>query len=306
MDYRGNMTETSTTPWTVRRLLEWTVDYFQRADSPSSRLDAEVLLAEALGCQRIMLYTRFDEVPPSDQLTRFREWVQRRAAGEPVAYLVEHREFYSLKFRVTPDVLIPRPETEHVVMAALERIGQLQDDPVRVIDVGTGSGCIAITLAKQLPTGRLQLAATDLSPEALEVARGNARDHQVDDVIRFFEGDLLEALPKGSQPVHVIVSNPPYVGRDEIATVADDVRQHEPDVALFAGPKGTEIIQRLIEQSASMLLPGGWLIFETSPINIDVCVELVARQGGFESVVVDKDFSGHPRVVIARRSQATG
>lgn len=298
------MTETTQQPWTIKRLLDWTVEFFQKANSPSSRLDAEVLLAEAMGCQRISLYTRFDEVPGDEQLVNFRSWVKRRAAGEPVAYLVGHREFYSLSFNVDANVLIPRPETEHVVMSALEVAKEIKDRPIRIIDVGTGSGCVAITLAKQLKDQQkiesLSIAATDVSPEALEVAKSNAAKHKVADCVRFFSGDLLEALPNGSKPVHLIVSNPPYIGTGEINTLDENVKDHEPHVALFGGEKGTELIEKLIVQSKSMLLPGGALIFETSPINIDLCVELVRAQPEYKSVSVEKDFSGHQRVVIAR------
>ncbi|MCL4157893.1 UNVERIFIED_CONTAM: hypothetical protein GTU68_054654 [Idotea baltica] len=288
------MTETTQQPWTIKRLLDWTVEFFQKANSPSSRLDAEVLLAEAMGCQRISLYTRFDEVPGDEQLVNFRSWVKRRAAGEPVAYLVGHREFYSLSFNVDANVLIPRPETEHVVMSALEVAMEIKDRPIRIIDVGTEQ------LKDQQKIESLSIAATDVSLEALEVAKSNAAKHEVADCVRFFSGDLLEALPNGSKPVHLIVSNPPYIGTGEINTLDENVKDHEPHVALFGGEKGTELIEKLIVQSKSMLLPGGALIFETSPINIDRCVELVRAQPEYKSVSVEKDFSGHQRVVIAR------
>jgi release factor glutamine methyltransferase len=298
------MSQATQQPWTIKRLLEWTVEHFKSANSPGSRLDAEILLAESLECPRISLYTRFDEVPDEPSVAKFREWVKRRAAGEPVAYLVGHKEFYSLKFLVNGHVLIPRPETEHVVMAALEAAKQIPDRPMRLVDVGTGSGCVAITLAKQLletaKIDEIAIAATDVSNDALEVARGNAAAHEVQSRVRFFAGDLLEALPTGSKPVNMIVSNPPYIGTGEINTVDESVKDHEPHVALFGGHDGTEIIQRLVKQAIPMLLPGGFLIFETSPVNIDRCVDLVAANSEFESVNVDKDYSGHKRVVVAR------
>ncbi|MCL4125363.1 UNVERIFIED_CONTAM: hypothetical protein GTU68_018008 [Idotea baltica] len=295
----------TTQPWTIKRLLDWTVEHFKTSESSSSRLDAEVLLAEALDCPRISLYTRFDEVPEDEPMSKFREWVKRRAAGEPVSYIVGHREFYSLKFNVNHHVLIPRPETEHVVMAALEAAKEIADRPLRIIDVGTGSACVAITLAKQLvETEKIEpvvIAATDISAEAIVVGQSNAAMHEVEDRVRFFTGDLLDALPAGSKPVHLIVSNPPYIGTGEINTLDENVKNHEPHLALFGGDKGTEIIRRLIDQSVPMLLPGGFLIFETSPINIDVCVEMVSAQSAFTSVDVAKDFSGLKRVVIARK-----
>ncbi len=295
------MPESPTTQWSIQRLLEWTTDYFNQAGSDSARLDAEVLLAEALQCQRIQLYTRFGEVPPVEPLTRFRAWVKRRAAGEPVAYIVGYREFYSLRFKVTPDVLIPRPETEDVVVSALEACKGFPK-PVRIIDVGTGSGCIAVALAKQLKSD-FQIAATDLSLEALAVARENAAAHEVGDKIRFYEGDLLEALPAGSTPVHLIVSNPPYIGRREADTVEEDVKKYEPDSALFAGEQGTEIILRLVEQAPRFLLPGGKLVFEASPEVMESCIDIVGESPLTFEKVLD-DLAGLKRILIASYEQA--
>ena len=292
------MSETTEQQWTIQKLLDWTTEFFAKSNSGSSRLEAEVLLAEALDCQRIELYTRFDEVPDEIQLAQFRAWVKRRGAGEPVAYLVGHREFYSLRFAVDSNVLIPRPETEHVVMAALEASKSFEDDPLRIIDVGTGSGCIAVTLARQIEG--CKIAATDISEAALQVAKSNAHTHGVDDRVIFYLGDLLESLPAGSAPVHMIVSNPPYVGHLEIDTVDDQVKNHEPAMALFSGDHGTEIIERLVQQSPQYLLPGGYLIFETSPIVMDACLEIVNSNPAFEHVKVENDFSGLRRVVVAR------
>jgi release factor glutamine methyltransferase len=293
------MPETPTNQWTLKRLLEWTTSYFQDSGSDSARLDAEVLLAAALECQRIELYTRFAEVPPDEPLQMFREWVKRRAAGEPVAYIVGYREFFSLRFKVSPAVLVPRPETEHLVVSALEACKSFEK-PVRIIDVGTGSGCIAVTLAKQLES-QCVVAATDLSLEALAVARENAQFHEVESRIRFYEGDLLDALPEGSKPVHLIVSNPPYIGHCEADTVEQNVKDFEPESALFAGETGTEIIQRLIPQADKMLLPGGQLIFEASPAVMDRCVELV-QQSPLEFVEVVNDFAGLKRLLVAKKS----
>lgn len=291
------MSETTQQQWTIQRLLEWTTDYFAKSTIGGARLEAEVLLAEALDCQRIELYTRFDEVPDEEKLTKFRAWVKRRGNGEPVAYLVGHREFYSLRFAVDANVLIPRPETEHLVVATLEVAQSLDADPVRIIDVGTGSGCIAITLAKQMEN--CKIAATDVSEAALAVARTNVQAHQVDDKVRLFHGDLLDAIPPGSQSVHLIVSNPPYIGTQEIETIDEQVKNHEPSVALFSGEHGTEIIERLIQQAPEYLIPGGTLIFETSPINIKRCVQIVQSNSNYSSVKVEKDFGGLERVVVA-------
>jgi release factor glutamine methyltransferase len=196
-------------------------------------------------------------------------------------------------------VLVPRPETEHLVVSALEACKSFEK-PVRIIDVGTGSGCIAVTLAKQLES-QCVVAATDLSLEALAVARENAQFHEVESRIRFYEGDLLDALPEGSKPVHLIVSNPPYIGHCEADTVEQNVKDFEPESALFAGETGTEIIQRLIPQADKMLLPGGQLIFEASPAVMDRCVELV-QQSPLEFVEVVNDFAGLKRLLVAKKS----
>ncbi len=294
------MSETTEQQWTIQRLLDWTSEYFAKSTIGNARLEAEVLLAEALNCQRIDLYTRFDELPDPDRLATFRAWVKRRGAGEPVAYIVGHREFYSLRFAVDANVLIPRPETEHVVVAAVEFAKSLDARPIRIIDVGTGSGCIAVTLATQIE--HCKIAATDVSEGALAVARANVASHAVEDKVKLFQGDLLNALPHGSQPVHMIVSNPPYIGRLEIETVDDQVKSHEPAIALFSGDHGTEIIEQLIQQAPRYLLPGGRLIFETSPIVMEKCLRLVQSNPAFASVSVDKDYSGLPRVVVATRA----
>ena len=288
----------ATEQWTLKRLLDWTKDYFEKVGSDSSRLDAEVLLAEALQCQRIELYTRFEEVPPAETLTEYRAWVKRRGAGEPVAYIVGHKEFYSINFDVTPSVLIPRPETEHIVVAAIEAAKSIDDSPIRIIDVGTGSACVAIALAKHIESS--VIAATDVSTDALEVARANAAKHDVADRVRFFTGDLLEALPAGSKPVHLIVSNPPYIGREEINTVEETVLKYEPEMALFGGEQGTEIIQRLVDQSVDMLLPGGQLIFENSPAVFVQCLEIVEKSP-LTLVETIKDFAGLRRVIVAEK-----
>ena len=295
------MTDTAEQQWTIQKLLEWTTDFFSKSATGNARLEAEVLLAEALDCERIQLYTRFAEVPDPEPLANFRAWVKRRGAGEPVAYLVGHREFYSLKFSVDSNVLIPRAETEHVVVAALEAAKEIAGDqskPLRIIDVGTGSGCIAVTLATQLKN--CKIAAIDVSEGAIAIAKTNAEDHDVADRVKFFQGDLLAALPAGSKPVDIIVSNPPYIGKSEIDTIDDQVKNHEPSVALFGGAKGTEIIERLVKQAPNYLLPGGYLIFETSPIVMDLCVKLVKSNPAFASVEVIKDYSDLERVVVAK------
>ena len=286
-----------TDAWTTGRLLEWTTQYLKQHGADSPRLDAEVLLAEALGCQRIQLYAAFGDVPSEESRTAFRELVRRRAEGTPVAYLVGRREFYSLAFRVTPDVLIPRPETEFVVIRLLD-LASPDDREWTIADVGTGSGIIAICAAKRLPASRV--LALDLSPMALKVAAANAGDHEVSDRIEFVESDLFAAVPP-QRTFDFIVSNPPYVAEDEVAGLSRDVRDFEPRGALVAGPRGTEAIRRLLEQSAERLKPGGWLLTEISPQIEGSVRELVASDDRYELQPTVKDLAGLARVIQACR-----
>jgi release factor glutamine methyltransferase len=304
--------------WTVGRLLQWTADYLKGHGSESPRLDAEVLLAHALGCQRIELYTTFDDQPSEQTRTAFRDLVRRRAEGTPVAYLVGRREFYSLSFRVTPDVLIPRPETELLVVTVLDlaksnspRTPNLRSVPgegqgvraagkndIAIADVGTGSGIIAVCLAKHLPTARVM--AIDISPAALSIARGNSEEHKVADRIEFLQSDLFAAVPPGRQ-FDFIVSNPPYVTTAELEKLAPDVRKFEPRLALLAGPQGTEVIARLIPQAAERLRPGGHLLMEINPSIHDAICALLKADGRFELGPTIKDLARLPRVVQAKR-----
>jgi release factor glutamine methyltransferase len=286
--------------WTIGRLLQWTADYLKQHGSESPRLEAEVLLAHARGCKRIELYTSFSDPAPDELRTKFRELVRRRAEGAPVAYLVGHREFYSLDFLVTPDVLIPRPETELIVLTALETIKARGAQPsgIRVADVGTGSGVIAITIARQSPQARV--TALDVSPAALGIARQNADRLGVSDRVELVESDLLAALPREAR-FDVIASNPPYVSTAEFAELARDVKAYEPELALLAGPTGTSVIERLVPQAAEQLSPGGSLLLEISPMLQQSVEALLQADGRFESIKAHKDSSGLVRVLQARR-----
>ena len=246
----------TTDTWTVGRLLTWTTEFLKKNGAQSPRLDAEVLLAHARECKRIELYTAFEQEPSDEQRTAFREMVKRRAEGTPVAYLVGYKEFYSATFEVNPDVLIPRPETEHLVVEALDRAKQFSTPELHIADVGTGSGIIAVTLAKQLPQSRV--TAIDISPAALDIARRNAERHGIaDSQLRLEQGDLLS----GCEPVpqfELILSNPPYVSESEYASLEKSVREFEPKQALVAGPQGSELIIKLMQQGHVRLMPGTW------------------------------------------------
>ncbi len=285
--------------WTIGRLLNWTTDFLRDKGADSPRLDAEVLLAHARGCERIELYTAFEEAADEALRESFRDLVKRRAAGAPVAYLVGHREFFSLSFQVTPDVLIPRSETELIVVRVLDLAkSQATTDALRIVDVGTGSGILAVCCAKHLPAA--QVTAIDVSPQALAVAQANAEEHEVADRIDFVESDLFDSVTP-QQAYDVIVSNPPYVATHEMSELDPGVREHEPHLALDGGEQGTEVIARLIPQAAERLRPGGWLLIEVGPYNAQRVEQLVDDESTLSLEVTIPDLAGHARVVQAQR-----
>lgn len=288
-------------PWTVLRLLEWTTDFFKKRGSESPRLDAEILLAHARGCSRIELYTAFGEVADEEQRIAFREMVRRRGEGTPVAQLVGYREFYSLRLRVDDQVLIPRPETEHLVVEALDeaKASDVADRPLRIADIGTGSGAIAVAVAKHLDGA--EITATDTSEAALQIAKWNAEQHSVDDRITFVPCDLLSDVDPAVK-FDLICSNPPYVSEAEYAELSVTVREYEPREALVAGPQGTEVIERLIELAPERLVSGGRLIVELSPMIAEACLAMAQKNPELTDARLIKDLAGHHRVLsVARR-----
>lgn len=313
----------TTETWTIGKLLTWTTDYLKRAGSTSPRLDAEVLLAHARGCQRIELYTAFAEEPSEETRTAFRELVKRRAEGEPVAYLVGYKEFYSMTFEVTSDVLIPRPETEHLVVESLDRAKSLLESKERlqIVDVGTGSGAIAVALAKHLleirrvsegsgdsqdssqahASGFHRIFAVDVCPKALDLAKKNAHRHGIDDdQISFVEGDLLSWC-EPSQQFDLVVSNPPYVSPSEFEQLPKTVRDFEPRHALVSEPEAGSVIAQLIGQAENHLQPGGYLIFEFSPMLESELSNLIANPQVWSSPKIIKDVAGLARVVTLQK-----
>jgi len=282
--------------WTVGRLLTWTTDFLKRHRSESPRLDAEVMLAHALKWQRVQLYTHFEtEVSPSAR-TAFRELVRRRSEGAPVAYLVGRKEFYSLSFAVSPAVLIPRPESEFVVVEYLEQTRHLASPCV--VDVGTGSGCLAIASAHHQRGARF--VAIDVSEEALAVARKNAVSLGVADRIDFRLGDQLEPVVSEG-PFDAIMSNPPYIPTEVIKTLEPGVRDFEPKMALDGGPGGLEMVARLIEKSVALLKPGGHLILEIGTDQEMPVRSLIGALASFKLAPTVFDHAQHPRVIRATR-----
>ena len=257
-----------------------------------------------LGRDRAYLYGHPEYEMTTGELVRYEDALAQRSQGVPAQYITGHQEFWGMDLIVSPAVLIPRPETEHLIEAVLDRVGRFgmgrrASSPVenlKIIDVGTGSGCIALALAKELP--QAEIHATDFSPAALEIARANAARHQFDTRIRFHEADLLEGLQKNA--FDFVVSNPPYVGESEEDSVQLEVRKFEPRNAVFAGPKGTEVIERLIPQARDVLKPGGVLVMEISGT---IALQVRGMLSGWQEIQIANDLQGVQRVVIARKAE---
>jgi release factor glutamine methyltransferase len=289
------------------------ISQLEREKVPSAGLTAELLLMHVIERDRAWIYAHPETELDPAQRERYFSLIARRAGGEPTQHLTGHQEFWGLEFEVTRDVLIPRPETEHVIEVSLERLGIKNepgsprgDESLRIADVGTGSGCIAIALAHELPSA--SFVATDVSAAALEVARRNAARHGVSNRIEFVEFNLLDKFfhqspvtSHQSQLFDLIVSNPPYIGRWEESELAREVREHEPEAALYGGETGTEIYAPLIAQAAELLKPGGLLALELGHTSA-VHVSKLLASSEWTSAVITNDLAGIPRVASAVRS----
>lgn len=283
--------------WTVLDLLRWTTSHFASRGIATARLDAECLLSHALGTDRLGLYVQFEKPVVPAERRRFRELVRRRANDRvPVSQLLGRREFWSLSLAVTPDVLAPRPETEVLVTAALERLPR--EGGASVLEVGTGSGAVALALARERPGARI--VATDVSAKALQIARQNAETHGVSDRIRFLEGRLFE--PVAGERFDLVVSNPPYVAESARAVLPPELA-HEPEEALFAGPDGLDVLRGLCAGVGGVLAPGGSAAFEISPEQVDAVADW-CRAAGLLDVRTYRDLEERPRVVAARAPQS--
>jgi release factor glutamine methyltransferase len=289
----------------VRTTLKNGLAQLREAHVPSFTLAAELLLLHVLGRDRTWLYAHPEEQLSPADAERFFALIARRGNGEPTQHLTGKQEFWGLEFEVTPGVLIPRPETEHVIEIALDRLAlrelragrkqTLSGEGLQIADIGTGSGCMAIALAKDLPGATIY--ATDISPEALAIARRNAMRHNVAGCVRFLEANLLGGV---APPLDLIVSNPPYVGRREAATLMREVRDHEPEIALYGGEEGYELYADLITQSAVHLKPGGILVLELGHNSLPAVHPLLDAPT-WTNVAVTNDLAGIPRVIAAER-----
>lgn len=308
-------------PTDVRRALKDGMAQLRAANVASHTLAGEVLLMHALGRDRAWIYSHPEEFLDREAAEKYFAYIDRRVAGEPTQYITGKQEFWGLDFEVSPAVLIPRPETEHVMEVALARLGErglkihmdtgAPRETLFVADVGTGSGCLAVSLAHELPHAKI--LAIDISADALEVARRNARLNGVADRVEFLEGDLLspflEYAPSKQSAAafphkfDVIVSNPPYVGRHEESSLEREVRDHEPHVALFGGSRGVEFYARLIGQAREWLRDRGLLVLELGHDSAEHVRDLFDRQSGWTNVAITIDLAGIPRVLAAERSR---
>jgi release factor glutamine methyltransferase len=299
----------------IRTSLRDAIAELERNLVPSPALAAELLLMHALGRDRAWIYAHPEQELSATEQEQYLSSLARRASGVPTQHLTGHQEFWGLDFEVTPDVLIPRPETEHLIEVALERLAAGNDvsashrqKEFRIADVGTGSGCIAIALAHELPAAFI--AATDISASALAVARRNAARHRVESRIDFVECNLLDFLLHGtrvteqeSRRFDLIASNPPYIGHWEASTLQREVLDHEPAAALFGGATGTELYEPLIAQAALLLKPGGVLVLELGH-NSEEHVTRLLGSPGWTHAAVTHDLAGIPRVASAVRDSS--
>ncbi len=284
--------------WTILALIRWADERFKKEGLATPRLDAEVLLAETLGMDRVGLYTHFDQPLKPDELARFKKLILRRLRREPVAYILGKREFWSLPFKVTPDVLIPRPETEILVAEALKSQAHLDGKVLRILEIGTGSGAISIALAKGLPTARV--VATDLSAKALSVAEENALQNGVREQIHFLQGDLFQPLPKGER-FDLIVTNPPYIPREQFPSLMPEVRDFEPRIALDGGVKGLDFFRRALPIVGKFLDPGGWFLAEMGVGQDKEILKIAEKNPVLDCFDFVKDLAGIRRVFKARK-----
>ena len=283
--------------WTIHRLIEWTMNHFAEAEVDAPRLAAELLLAHAIGCQRIELYTRFDVVPSAEELSKFRANVLQAAKQSPIAYLIGKKEFYSLEFEVTPAVLIPRPSTEVLVEQVTRYCKSLERERIDILDLGTGSGCVGVTLCRHLENAFV--VGSDISEEALEVAERNAEKFGLQERFQTVRADGFD-LPADVVPTNgfdVLASNPPYVASDDAESLEPAVRDHEPHIALFGDRDGLEFYRRIAASAGKIVARAGSIFVEIGYDQHDDVIEILTA-GGYRHVASWRDYdTGHLRVI---------
>ena len=288
--------------WTIKDLLEVTSNYLREKGVDSPRLSAEVLLALQLKVDRVKLYLNFDQPLYEGEVAAYRELIKRRLSREPIQYITGVQEFWSLDFVVGPQVLIPRPETELLVeqVISLHQEKRLVEaKKLKVLDLGTGSGVLAIVIAREL--GGASVWASDVSAEALALAETNAKKHGVADRVEFLLSDVWQGLIDSSLVFDIIVSNPTYIASDHISSLAPEVRDHEPRSALDGGEQGMHFIKEIIKEAPKYLDAGGWILLEMDPEQTSIAMELMDKNDDYVEKHRIKDYSGHYRVVVAQR-----
>ena len=286
--------------WNIKRLLEWTSDYFAKNNIESSRLCAEILLSNCLACQRIELYTRFDYLPPESELVIFREQVKRCAAHEPVAHLVGFKEFYSMKFKVSPSVLIPRPETEVLVAQAIDFLNNHNRPKADCLDLCCGSGCIGITIAANVIEA--EFVSSDISDEALEITAENAETYELGGRLKVCKSNMFENIESSGKGIFdLIVSNPPYISDVEFDKLEKNVADYEPHLALKADDNGLEFYKIIAAQAGGLLADDGMLMLEVGYDQGPAVSDLLNQAGCFTDIKMIKDSLGHNRVVKAMK-----
>lgn len=294
------MTAGQSPPWTILRVLRWAQSYLQKKGISEPRASAAVLLAHCLRCTRLDLYLRYDQPLSPDELDCYKRLLRRRLAHEPTQYITGHQEFWSLDFLVSPAVLIPRPETEVIIEAVLKYAADLPDGPAnrRILDVGTGSGVLAVVLAKEVP--QAQVVALDQSAAALALARENIRRHEVQDRVALVQGDLL--TPLAPEPFFdIIVSNPPYIPTGEWEQLPADIKDYEPRLALDGGPDGLAVIRLLVAELHQLLRPGGLVALEVGQDQAEAVAQLLAQTQAYAPPRILSDYQRIGRVVTAQR-----
>ncbi len=287
--------------WTVLRVLNWTTGYFLENGIENPRLDAEILLARSLRTNRLGLYLEYDKPLEKEELTEYKKLIKRRIKREPLQYIVGYQEFWSLKFKVDRGVLIPRPETEILVEEVLKVFPQ--DKPwsktINILEIGTGSGAIAVTLAKELQG--VFIIATDISDRALHIAKENAKNHVVERHITFLKGDLLRPVRRRIEFFDLVISNPPYIPGADFQRLEPEVRDFEPRIALDGGKEGLRFYRQILPQVGKHLAKGGWLMLEVGKGQYQEVRNLMESSGGFRTPSTVKDLSGIERVVSAQK-----
>ncbi len=286
---------------TISQILQWSYDYFQGHGVSSPRLDGEVILAEILNTDRTGLYLRSDQCLEKEDLAAFLKLAERRACREPVPYIVGHREFWSLDFLVSPSVLIPRPETELLVEEAIRILTTLPapSQPVKVLELGTGSGAISVALAREVPF--ISIVAVDISREAVAIARANAERHNVADRIEFVVGDLSSALRERTSAFFLLLSNPPYIPTSELNGLAPEIRLFEPREALDGGEDGMDCHRRILIGTLPFIQAGGWILLEVHDGQSRVLADFMFNSGNFQQVEIHPDYQGVERLVKGKK-----